>query len=40
MKAHFSNALLIRKAVIAGTPAQAAAPAEALTKAEDRTPHQ
>jgi hypothetical protein len=35
MQAHFTDALLIRKAVIAGTPQQAAAPAEALAKAEN-----
>jgi mono/diheme cytochrome c family protein len=35
MQAHFTDALLIRKAVIAGKPEQAAAPAEALAKAEN-----
>jgi hypothetical protein len=35
MQAHFTDALLIRKAVIAGTPGQAAPAAEALTKAEN-----
>jgi hypothetical protein len=34
MQAHFTDALLIRKAVIAGTPEQASRPAEALAKAE------
>ncbi len=34
MQAHFTDALLIRKAVIAGTPEQAASAAEALAKAE------
>jgi len=33
MQAHFTDALLIRRAVIAGTPEQAASPAEALAKA-------
>jgi hypothetical protein len=35
MQAHFTDALLIRKAVISGRPQQAAAPAEALAKAEN-----
>jgi cytochrome c556 len=35
MHAHLTDALLIRKAVIAGTPEHAAAPAEALAKAEN-----
>lgn len=35
MHAHFTNALLIRKAVIAGTPERAGEPAEALAKAEN-----
>src|SRR5450432_896131 len=35
MRAHFTDALLIRKAVIAGTPERAAEPAEALAKAEN-----
>jgi mono/diheme cytochrome c family protein len=34
MQAHFTDALLIRKAVIAGTPEKAARPAEALAQAE------
>ena len=34
MRAHFTDALLIRKAVIAGTPEQAASAAEALSKSE------
>jgi cytochrome c556 len=34
MRAHFADALLIRKAVIAGTPERAADAAEALAKAE------
>lgn len=34
MQAHFTDALLIRKAVIAGTPEQAARPADALAKAD------
>jgi hypothetical protein len=34
MRAHFTDALLIRKAVVAGTPERAADAAEALAKAE------
>lgn len=34
MRAHFADALLIRKAVIAGTPERAADPAELLAKAQ------
>jgi cytochrome c553 len=34
MHAHFTDALLIRQAVIAGTPERASRPAEALAKAE------
>lgn len=34
MRAHFADALLIRKAVIAGTPERAAEPAELLAKAQ------
>lgn len=35
MQAHFTDALLIRQAVIAGTPENAVAPAYALTRAQD-----
>jgi hypothetical protein len=35
MQAHFTDALLIRKAVIAGTPERASRPAEALANAEN-----